>query len=125
MLNKVMTFLATNQPDAALKFYRDVLGLAFREDSPYALVFDLDGTMLRIQKTKDYTPPKHTMLGWEVKDVGATLAALEERGVTFMNHGFPGQDERGVWTTPDGTQVAWFQDPDGNILSLTSFPAGR
>jgi predicted enzyme related to lactoylglutathione lyase len=118
---KVMTFVATNAPDASLAFYRDVLGLTFVEDSPYAIVFDLAGTMLRIQKTKDYTPPKHTMLGWEVKDVAAAQAALKERGVTFLNYGFPGQDERGIWTTPDGTRVAWFQDPDGNILSLTQF----
>ena len=116
---KVMAFVATNQPAAALAFYRDVLGLALVEEHQWAIVFRGGGTMLRVQKTKDWQPPRHTALGWEVTDLAATMAGLRERGVEFLSFGFPGQDASGVWTTPDGTKVAWFKDPDGNTLSLT------
>jgi catechol 2,3-dioxygenase-like lactoylglutathione lyase family enzyme len=80
---KVMTFVATNQPEAALAFYRDVLGLAFVEDNGFSLVFDIAGTHLRVQKTRGFVPPPHTALGWEVPDIVATMDALVARGVRF------------------------------------------
>ncbi len=118
---KVMTFVATNQPDAALAFYRDVLGLAFVEDNGFSLVFDLAGIHLRVQKTRGFTPPPHTALGWEVDDIATMMATLVERGVRFEQVGIPDQDASGVWTAPGGVRVAWFKDPDGNVLSLTQF----
>jgi catechol 2,3-dioxygenase-like lactoylglutathione lyase family enzyme len=115
----IMAFGATNDPKAARRFYEDVLGLRFVEEHQWAIVFDAHGTMLRIQKVGDYKPQKFTMLGWEVPDAEAAVTELSARGVRFESFGFPGQDERGIWTTPDGARVAWFKDPDGNILSLT------
>jgi len=41
--------------------------------------------------------------------------------VHFTRHEGREQDERGVWTAPGGTKIAWFLDPDGNNLSLTEF----
>jgi predicted enzyme related to lactoylglutathione lyase len=46
---------------------------------------------------------------------------LSERGVRFENYGMPGQDQRGIWKSPSGARIAWFKDPDGNVLSLTQF----
>jgi len=125
-----MAFLATTDADRAKKFYGDVLGLRFVEDSPFALVFDAGGTMLRIQKIKELDPPQFTALGWNVADIRGTIGDLVKRGVTFERfserYAFMQQDDVGIWTTPDGSQVAWFKDPDGYTLSLTQLSvAGR
>jgi catechol 2,3-dioxygenase-like lactoylglutathione lyase family enzyme len=118
----IMAFVATTDAERARAFYGETLGLRLVADEPYALVFDAGGTMLRVQKVEALTPSRHTVLGWNVPDMDAALAELGGRGVTFERYGFIPQDERGVWTTDDGAQIAWFQDPDGNTLSLTRFP---
>jgi len=88
---------------------------------PFALVFDANGTMLRVQKVRALPPAAFTILGWEVRDLRRTIKGLHKNGVRFERYeGLP-QDELGIWTTPDGSKVAWFRDPDGNILSLTEF----
>jgi catechol 2,3-dioxygenase-like lactoylglutathione lyase family enzyme len=115
----LIAFLASTLPDRASKFYREALGLPLIEETPYALVFDANGTTLRIQKVQTLSPARHTVLGWRVGDVRETVRVLLKQGVSFER--YPGllQDEDGIWTTPDGNQIAWFTDPDGNILSLT------
>jgi hypothetical protein len=99
------------------------LGLRLLADEPYALVFDTNGTMLRVQKVQQVTPAPYTALGWEVPDIYATVRELSKKHVAFERISIPGssQDELGVWTADDGTKVAWFKDPDGNTLSLTQF----
>ncbi|HTU63938.1 MAG TPA: VOC family protein [Polyangiales bacterium] len=124
MLDKrtIIAFSATNDPERAKRFYRDVLGLPLREESPFALVFDAGGTMLRVQKTQGHKPAPHTLLGFEVPDIMADARALLERGVELVRYPGMEQDELGVWTAPDnGAKIAWFKDPDGNLLSLTQF----
>jgi predicted enzyme related to lactoylglutathione lyase len=123
MLNasKLICFAATTKPAVAMKFYRDTLGLSLIEDGPFALVFDANGIMLRVQKVESLPPVRHTILGWQVDDIGSTIERMTKRGVRFERYeGLP-QDVLGVWTTPDGSRVAWFKDHDGNILSLTEF----
>jgi catechol 2,3-dioxygenase-like lactoylglutathione lyase family enzyme len=117
----MMSFVATTQPDAAKAFYGDVLGLALAEDSPFALVFSGGGRMLRVAKAADFTPLPFTVLGWTVPDIATAVADLAGKGVVFEF--FPGlpQDTTGIWTAPNGDIVAWFKDPDGNLLSLTEF----
>jgi catechol 2,3-dioxygenase-like lactoylglutathione lyase family enzyme len=127
MLNKskIICFAATTKPALAKKFYRDLLGLSLVEDGPFALVFDANGTMLRVQKVGELRPTTHTNLGWEVADIRAAIEQLTRKGVRFERYeGLP-QDASGVWTTPNGSQVAWFKDPDGNTLSLTEFRRKR
>src|SRR3954451_21934920 len=119
--HELMAFVATTHPDRARHFYASVLGLRLVADEPWALVFDAHGAMLRIQKTAELQPAKHTVLGWRVRDIEATLSELTAKGVRFERYSFLPQDDLGVWTTPDGTRVAWFKDPDGNTLSLTQF----
>jgi catechol 2,3-dioxygenase-like lactoylglutathione lyase family enzyme len=119
--NEVIAFVATTDAPRALAFYRDTLGLRLVADEPWAIVFDAGGTMLRIQKAPKHTPAPHTALGWKVADLAATMAGLRERGVTFERYPWMQQDAAGVWATPDGTRIAWFKDPDGNVLSLTQF----
>jgi catechol 2,3-dioxygenase-like lactoylglutathione lyase family enzyme len=85
-------------------------------------VFDLNGVMLRITTIKDHQPSKHTVLGWEVKDIVAEVKALKAKGVAFQTYEGFGQDELGIWNSPDGkARVAWFLDPDGNNLSFAQF----
>jgi hypothetical protein len=82
-------------------------------------VFDLNGVPLRIVPIKDHKPWPHTVLGWEVKDIVAEVKALTARGVRFQVYEGYGQDELGIWNSPDGrAKVAWFLDADGNNLSL-------
>jgi catechol 2,3-dioxygenase-like lactoylglutathione lyase family enzyme len=125
MLGKsdLICFAATTDTAAALAFYTNILGLTLTEDSVFALVFDANGTMLRLQKVQEHDPPPFTALGWRVDDIAATAAALIGKGVQFQFHPGMNQDKNGVWTTPDGAKVAWFNDPDGNTLSLTEWPA--
>jgi len=120
--SKVIALVATKDPAKARSFYEHHLGLAFVSDSPFALEFDAHGTMLRIQKVQELSPAKHTVLGWQVADIRAEIAALVKKGVVFERYGFISQDEHGIWTAPSGAKVAWFKDPDGNTLSLTQFP---
>lgn len=118
----LIAFLATTNAARSKAFYSDVLGLRLVEDSPFALEFDVGGTMLRIQKVETLTPHPFTALGWQVPDIAAQIADLAQRGLVFER--FPGldQDAAGVWTSPSGARIAWFKDPDGNVLSLTEFP---
>ena len=107
----IVTFIATTQADRARDFYERVLGLNLVEDSPFALVFNAKGTMLRIQKVKEFQPASHTALGWDVPDIRAAVDDLTGRGVRFDRYeGLP-QDNLGVWNSPSGAQVAWFKDP--------------
>jgi len=116
---KVMTFLVTRDRAVAKKFYGETLGFKHIHEDDFAVVFDLNGTMLRISTVKDHKPPMHTVLGWQVPDIVAAVKTLKARGVTFnIYEGFQ-QDDLGIWTAPGSTdKVAWFLDPDGNNLSL-------
>ena len=124
MLNtsKIISFVATQNPARARKFYQTTLGLKLISDDPFALVFDANGTMLRVQKVHEIQPARHTVLGWEVLDIHTDIKKLAKRGVRFERFEGLQQDELGVWTSPSGGKVAWFKDPDGNTLSLTQFP---
>jgi catechol 2,3-dioxygenase-like lactoylglutathione lyase family enzyme len=117
----VIAFVATRQPERAKLFYSKILGLRLVADTPFALVFDAGGTMLRISKVGELTPAPYTVLGWKVPNIHVTVEDLMCGGVTFERYKDMPQDELGIWMTPDGHKVAWFKDPDGNTLSLTQF----
>ena len=119
---EVIAFTQTTEPDRAKTFYRDVLGLKFQQDTPFALVFQAGGITLRVQKVREFSPLPFTALGWRVRDMSAAVSELSQRGVVFERFSGMPQDDAGVWTTPDGAKVAWFKDPDGNVLSLTQWP---
>jgi catechol 2,3-dioxygenase-like lactoylglutathione lyase family enzyme len=116
---KVVAFVSTTVPDRARAFFRDTLGLKLVTEDGFALVFDANGTMLRVSIVRELSPAQFTVLGWEVDNMDAEMDALIQAGVTFERYNFPGLDDRCVWTAPDRTKVAWFKDPDGNILSLS------
>ena len=117
--NDSVSFVATRDSAKSRNFYENTLGLALVADEHSALVFDLNGHVLRIAKVEELIPAKHTVLGWHVNDISATSKSLVERGVVFERFDGMDQDELGIWQSPSGAKVVWFKDPDGNNLSLT------
>jgi catechol 2,3-dioxygenase-like lactoylglutathione lyase family enzyme len=119
----IIGFATIVDVERAKQFYRDTLGLRLvNEEPPFALVFDANGIMLRLGMGKELPPAHGTVLGWQVPDIAAAVRDLAELGVAFERYGFLQQDELGIWTAPTGARVAWFKDPDGNILSLSEHP---
>lgn len=118
---KPAIIICTRDRARATAFYRDTLGLAMTYEDNFAAVFNTAGVTLRVSLVADFTPHEHTILGFNVPNVEATVKALLEKGVTFNIYKGFNQDERGIWTAPDGNvRVAWFKDPDGNVLSVTN-----
>ena len=119
----IVAFVATSDPDRAKKFYRDTLGLRLvSEQLPFALVFDLHGTMLRVSIVNKFKPAGFTVLGWHVPKIQVAVTALTKAGVEFERYPGMDQDELGIWSSPSGARIAWFKDPDGNTLSLSEGP---
>lgn len=116
---KIIAFVPTRDAKRAKQFYQTVLGLRLVSEDPFAVVFDANGTMLRVTPVPEYKPDTFTVLGWEVTDLNETVAGLQKKGVVFEKYGFLKQDELGIWTAPGGAKVAWFKDPDGNLLSVS------
>jgi catechol-2,3-dioxygenase len=123
MLNtsKCITFIATSQSVKARRFYEQILGLTYVSEDQFALVFEVNGTMLRIQKVERVNPHGYTALGWNVADIKKEVTTLAQRGVKFARYEGMQQDELGIWISPAEAKIAWFTDPDGNILSMTEF----
>jgi len=117
-----IAFIPTNNPEAARTFYETTLGLTFVSDDNFALVFRVGPTqtMLRVVRTGAFTPAQFTIFGWESPDVEADVEALTAKGIEFLRFAYFEQDALGIWTAPNGNKVAWFKDPDGNTLSLSS-----
>jgi catechol 2,3-dioxygenase-like lactoylglutathione lyase family enzyme len=112
--------ICTRDRARATTFYRDTLGLTLAYEDNFAAVFNTGGVTLRLSTVPDFAPREHTILGFQVQHVPATVKALCEKGLTFNRYPRFTQDELGIWTAPGGTvRVAWFKDPDGNVLSVT------
>ena len=122
-LDKLIGFIPTRNAEVAREFYERKVGLRFVSDDHFALVFhsgsDSGGSSIRIVRVGDFTPAQFTILGWESTNIEQDVRDFSQRGVQFEQYGFPGQDERGIWTAPGGAKVAWFKDPDANVLSLS------
>ena len=118
--SSLIAFVPTRDSARARTFYADILGLRFVSDDGFAVVFDSDGTMVRIVRVGEFTPFAFTLLGWNVPDIDSAVDALAAQGVQFNRYGFLEQSPNGIWTAPgNAARVAWFPDPDGNTLSLS------
>ena len=115
---KAGCFVCVTDRARAKAFYGETLGLRLKHEDAFATVFDSNGTTLRVSPVKDLRPQPFTVLGWEVPDIKATVKALTGAGIEFVRvQGLP-QDELGIWSPSPGIFVAWFKDPDGNMLSV-------
>lgn len=99
--SKLQSIVCTSRISEAEVFYRDVPGLNLKARSDGALVFDVGGADLRVSPVPSTAPTEHTVLGFAVPNV------------------------YGVLVTPDGSRVAWFRDPDGNLLSVVQFTGAK
>ena len=120
--SRLVAFVSTTDARRARDFYQNTLGLSFVADDGSALVMDAGGVMVRVARVKALTPAPYTTLGWGVTDIVSVVEGLRSRGVVFERFAGLKQDEAGVWLSPSGARVAWFKDPDGNLLSVTQFP---
>lgn len=116
---KMVGFVPTKDYDKARAFFEGKLRFEFVSLDQFALVVSVGGHKIRIAKVPNFTPMQATILGWEVDDIEAVTAWLKERGVATEKYPFVQDKDFGIWTTPGGDKVAWFKDPDGNILSVS------
>ena len=115
-----VAFLFVGDRARALAFYRDTLGATVRSEDQYGDFLEIGGALLRMTVMSDYQARPDPALGWAVDDVSAAVRLLRARGVAFTVYEGMGQDDLGVWTSPDGaSKLAWFPDPDGNVLMLS------
>ena len=118
----LVAFAATTDGERAAAFYGTVLGLPIRSNDAFAIVFDANGVELRVQKVERLTPQPFTAVGWQVADIVQVLARLAAANVTPERYTWLDQDATGIWHAPSGARVAWFRDPDGNLLSVAQYP---
>jgi len=115
---KIMSFVGVSDANKARAFYRDTLGLKMLYEDGFALAFDVVGVMLRVTLVGEVRPQPYTVLGWQVNDATAMVRALANAGVKVERYPHVEQDEDGIWNAPGGAKIAWFKDPDNNILSI-------
>jgi catechol 2,3-dioxygenase-like lactoylglutathione lyase family enzyme len=117
---KVKAFVIAADAAVAKKFYRETLGFKLLSEDGYGLEFEMSNALLRISIVAGHQaqPAKHTVLGWCVPDIYEAMELLKSKGIVFERYDFLQQDERDVWQAPGGTRVAWFADPNGNLLSI-------
>ena len=117
----VTAFLPSTDPVRSRAFYEGVLGLTVSASDGFALVLEGGGTAIRVTHVETFEPQPFTALGWVVPDIVQVMAQLAQHAVEFVVFEGMGQDAGGVWTAPSGHRIAWFKDPDANLLSLTQY----
>jgi catechol 2,3-dioxygenase-like lactoylglutathione lyase family enzyme len=119
--SRLQAIIWTADIGKAEHFYSNVLGLTFVKKSHGALVYCVNGVDLRVSPVPRTTAAEHTVLGFSVEDIRAVVSELNSQGIElekFTN--FP-HDENGILKIPGGDLVAWFRDPDGNLLSVVEY----
>ena len=116
---KLKAFVPTIKPEEAKSFYQDILGLKLLSQDSYALEFEVNRALLRVTTVQELKPQPFTVLGWNVGNIASTIKSLNDKNIFCEKYDFLKHDNLGIWTSPNGSKVAWFKDPDGNILSLT------
>jgi catechol 2,3-dioxygenase-like lactoylglutathione lyase family enzyme len=112
-------FIPVTNLASANDFFVDTLGLTFVYEDEFALVVAANGTTIRITLVADQRPQSFTIAGWSSDDVAATVSQLKTDGVVFRRYDGLDQDELDIWHAPGGNLVAWFSDPDNNVLSIS------
>ncbi len=119
---RITAFLPTINPEQSKQFYKDILELKLVSEDNYALEFEGDGTFLRITVVEKFEPHPFTVLGFKIEDIATQVKSLNKKGVEFERYNYFEQDDLSIWTSPSKAKVAWFKDPDGNLVSLTEYP---
>jgi catechol 2,3-dioxygenase-like lactoylglutathione lyase family enzyme len=120
----IVAFVPTTDPPRSREFFETTLGLELVSEDAFALVFDAHGISLRVadvSSIEGFRPAPFTILGWTVRNIDSTVGELTRRGVRFEHFTGMNQDQAGIWTSPSKARIAWFKDPEGNVLSLTEY----
>jgi len=117
--SEAVAFLPSEDLERSERFFLGVLNLTLVSRSPFASVFQVGGGTLRVTKVDDLRPQPFTVFGWLVADLRAVIRELRDKETDVLRYEGLDQDDDGIWTTPNGDLVAWFRDPDANVLSLT------
>jgi catechol 2,3-dioxygenase-like lactoylglutathione lyase family enzyme len=116
---KMVGFLVTTDYDRAKEFFVGKLGFEFVSLDQFALVVRVGGHNIRISKAEKFTPWHGTVLGWDVTGIEAVVDWLASRGIVTEKYPFVEDKQRGIWNAPGGAKVAWFKDPDGNVIGIS------
>jgi catechol 2,3-dioxygenase-like lactoylglutathione lyase family enzyme len=119
---QTMAFVSARDLDRAEAFYVGRLGLTRILRDDFALSVKGDDVRIRITRVPDLEPQPFTVLGWQVERIDEVVARLVQAGIEFRRYPGMEQDAAGIWRAPSGARVAWFEDPDGNVLSLSEHP---
>ena len=119
--SNIIAFVPSTNLHKSKLFYEDKLGLTLKSFDDIALEFKIDKVVLRVTKVSEFNPADYTIFGWEIDDIDATIKELLLQKIEFKKFDNFKQTDLGVCTFPDGGKVAWFNDPDGNTLSITEF----
>ena len=119
---QITAFVSTIQPEISKQFYRDILGLQIVTEDAYAIELKGNGAMLRITTVQELKPQPFTVLGFKIEQIELQVKSLSDKGVKFEKYDHFDQNDLGIWTSPSKAKVAWFKDPDGNLISVTEYP---
>lgn len=119
---KIIAFIPTVDPSRSKHFYQEIIGLSLVSEDAYALAFKKGETSLRIAVVEKFEPFAFTVLGFVINRIGQEVKSLIEKAVVFQKYASLEQDNLGIWTSPSKAKIAWFKDPDGNLISLTELP---
>jgi len=119
----VTAFLGASDLQRARAFFEGLLGLAVESLDGFALVLRTPTARIRVTQVQTPARAPYTVLGWDVTDIESAVRGLSARGIVFNRYPGMDQDELGIWRAPSGSRIAWFQDPDENVLSVAEHPA--
>jgi catechol 2,3-dioxygenase-like lactoylglutathione lyase family enzyme len=111
--------LAVKDLDRARAFFTETLGLEQVDNEGDELIVLKSGdSVVNVYRSEYAGTNEATAVTWEVDDIEAEVESLKKKGVTFEHYDMPGLAREGDVYVGDGMKVAWFKDPDGNILNI-------
>jgi len=112
--------IAVKDLAVARKFYGDTLGLKTKTSAQEteALEYKSGNSRMLVYRSQFAGTNKATAVNWVVNDIEAVVSTLKAKGVTFEHYDMPGLTLKGDIHVAEKMKIAWFKDPDGNILAL-------
>lgn len=111
--------LAVKDLDRSRLFFTETLGLEqVDNEGDELLVLKSGDSNINVYRSEFAGTNEATAVTWEVDDIDAEVASLKGKGVTFEHYDMPGLERRGDLHVGEGMKIAWFKDPDGNILNI-------
>ena len=119
MKGRPVVFVPSANPRLAARWYVAKLGMKHVGEDAFAAVVRDETITVRLALTENVEPAPYAILGWEVPDIKKAMRSLKAKRVKLLRYPGIGQRADGTWKSPAGALTAWFQDRDGNVLSIT------